>query len=97
MEIEIRGSLFPTEQSFEIETQKPLSPIEQSSEIEKLVAYLTILLENWNKSPNIVVITQPKKDLDTSEEDKEEDPMRILYTKINSANAVDQDQFANST
>ncbi len=73
-----------------------LSPTEQSSEIENLVPHLTTLLENWDRCPNIA-ITQPKEDPSTPEEDEEEDPMRILATKINSANAVDQDQFANST
>ena len=73
-----------------------LSPTEQSSEIENLVAHLTTLLQNWDRGPN-VAITQPKEDPNTPEEDEKEDLMRILVTKINSANAVDQDQFANST
>lgn len=37
------------------------------------------------------------EDLDTTEEDEEEDPMRILATKINSANAVNHDQFTSFT
>ncbi len=73
-----------------------LSPTERSSEIENLVAHLTTLLENWDRGPNVAII-QPREDPSTPEEDEEEDPMRILATKINSANAVDQDQFANST
>lgn len=77
--------------------QNQHSPTEKSSEIEKLVAHLTTLLENLDKGPNLVAITQPREDLSTPEEDEAEDPMRILVTKINSENAVDQDQFANST
>ncbi len=73
-----------------------LSLTERSSEIENLVAHLTTLLENWDRGPN-VAITQLREDPSTPEEDEKEDPMRILATKINSANAVDQDQFANST
>ena len=92
-EIEKRKPLSPTERNSEIEKRKPLSPTERSSEIENLVVQLTTLLENWDKGPN-VNITQSMED-PTPEE--EEDPMRILATKINSANAVDHDQFTSST
>lgn len=73
-----------------------LSSTEQSSEIENLVAHLTTLLENWDRGPNVAII-QPREDPSTAKEGEKEDPMRILATNINSANAVDQDQFANST
>ena len=67
---------------------RKLSPTERSSEIENLVAHLTTLLENWDRGPN-VVITKPREDPSTLEEDKEENSMRILATKMNVANAVD--------
>ena len=92
-EIEKRKPLSPTEQNLEIEMQKPLSPTERSSEIENLVVQLTTLLENWDKGLN-VNITQSREDPIPKEE---ENPMRILATKINSANAVDYDQFTSST
>lgn len=77
--------------------QKQPSPIEQSSEIETFIAHLTTLLEDWDKGQNLVAATQQMEDLDTTEEDEEEDPMMILATKINSANAVNHDQFTSST
>ena len=66
--------------------QKPLSLTKRSLKIENLVVHLTTLQENWDKDLN-VSITKSKEDLSTPEE--EEDPIRILATKINSANAVD--------
>ena len=68
--------------------RKPLSPTECSSEIKNFVVHLTALLENWDEGLN-VSITQSRED--PSSPDEEEDPIRILATKINSVNAVDHD------
>ena len=68
------------------------TPVEQSSEIEDLVVQLTHLLGAWEEDNINAMATQAEES-----ESIQEDPLRILATKINSANAVDQDQFACST
>lgn len=93
LEIEKRKSLSPTKQKLEIEMQKPLFPIEHSLEIENLIVQLITLLGNLDKSPN-VNITQSRKDPTPEEEG---DPIRILATKINLANAIDHGKFTSST
>lgn len=75
------------EQNLKIEIQKPLSYIEQNSEIKNLIIHLTTLLKKQNKDLNIAAI-QLNEDSNTLEEDKKEDLMKILATKMNSANAV---------
>lgn len=81
-------------------TQKtPPSP-RQSLEVDDLIVHLTGPLENWDndESANAALATQIQG---TSQADineaPESDPIRILATKIHSANAVDQDHFACST
>ena len=68
------------------------TPAEQSSEIEDLIVQLTHLLGAWEEDNINAMATQAEES-----ESIQEDPLRILATKINSANAVDQDQFACST
>lgn len=92
----------PSKQSSEIENlilayQKPLSPTKQSSEIENLIVQLTTLLEDWDKAPNVSFTQSGEDPTPEKEQLLEEDPMRILATKINSANAADHDQFSCST
>lgn len=69
------------------------TPGEQSSEIEDLVVQLTHLLGAWENDDNIKVMSAQAEESGPMHED----PLKILATKINSANAVDQDQFACST
>lgn len=61
--------------------------------MKNLVVQLTTLLENWDKSANVNII-QSREDPIPKEK---EDLIRILATKISSANIVDYDQFISST
>ena len=70
--------------------QKAPSP-ERISEIKNLIVQLTYLLEAWDKNDEDI-----SANLTQTEEDTElghDDPLRILATRINLANATDQDQF----
>ena len=68
------------------------TPAEQSSEIEDLIVQLTHLLGAWEEDNTNAMASQVEES-----ESKQDDPLKILATRINLANAVDQDQFARST
>lgn len=74
--------------------QKKTIPLEQSSEIEDLIVQLTHLFGAWDDDEKTKVMTTQAEE---NSEPMHEDPLRILATKINTANAVDQDQFVCST
>lgn len=68
------------------------TPAEQSSEIEDLIVQLTHLLGAWEEDNTNAMASQVEES-----ESAQDDPLKILATRINLANAVDQDQFACST
>ena len=70
-------------------------PLEQSSEIENLIVQLTNLLGSWDVNDEGIEVRLTQTEEDTKPGYK--DPLRILATRINLANAVDQDQFVCST
>lgn len=78
-------------------TESPLSSqksLEQSSKIVKnIVIHLSYLLEIWEENnkdiATIVMDTQTRENL----EPQNKDLLRILVTRINSANVTDQNQF----
>lgn len=73
--------------------KKPLSFIEHSLEIKTIFVLLTTLIENWDKSLNVNIIQ-----LTENARRKEKKVLtELLATKINSANAVDHNQFTSST
>lgn len=69
--------------------QKTLFSIKYNLEIENLVIHLTALLENWDKDPNVSITYKLRED--SSLPDMEEDSIKILAMKINSANTINND------
>lgn len=83
------------------ETAKRLAPNktlpipQQSLEVESLIAQLAQLLElDWslNESTNILTTQEEHSKPDNASAD--EDPVKILATRIHDANAIDQSHFA---
>ena len=70
-------------------------PLEQSLEIKNFIVQLTNLFGAWNEDDEKIEImimqTREKTEL------KHEDPLKIFATRINLANAADEDQFVSST
>lgn len=94
-EIKKRKPLCLTEhESLKIEKRKSLSPMECIKKIENFIISLIILLDNWEESPSVSIVTQLKEDFTPK---KEEDSIRILATKINLANAINYNQFTSLT